>query len=71
MCFLGLMAWAQRPSGAVSGMWRTVRRCQSEWGPHTSWKNSEQLGPKRSLPSSGPGPGLTFASVGEPVWLDS
>lgn len=26
MCFLGLMAWAQRPSGAVSGMWRTVRR---------------------------------------------
>lgn len=60
MCFLGLMAWAQRPSGAVSGVWRGVseyRRCQSEWAPHTSWKNSEQLGPECSLLSAGPGPG--------------
>lgn len=60
MCFLGLMAWAQRPSGAMSGVWRGVsvcRRSQSEWGPHTSWKNSEQLGPQCSLPTSGPGPG--------------
>ena len=58
MCFLGLMAWAQRPSGAVSGMWRGVsecRRCQSEWAPHTSWKNSEQLGPECSLLSAGLG----------------
>ena len=58
MCFLGLMAWAQRLSGAVSGVWRGVsecRRCQSKWAPHTSWKNSEQLGPECSLLLAGLG----------------
>ena len=35
MCFLGLVAWAWKLSMAMSGVGRTVRRCQSGRGVHT------------------------------------